>query len=48
MKRKAQARLAKLKTKLKRAQALTRKHVKREVSLSDELIAERRAAARKE
>ena len=41
-------RLLELKRRIERAQRLVRKHVKPGVSLVDELIAERRAAARNE
>jgi len=41
-------RITTLKRRLERAQHLVRKHVKRGVSLVDELIAERREAARNE
>jgi len=41
-------RITTLKRRLERAQRLVRKHVKPDVSLADELIAERREAARNE
>lgn len=41
-------RISTLKRNIERAQRLVRKHVKRRVSLVDELIAERREAARNE
>lgn len=41
-------RITTLKRRLARAQRLVRKHVKQGVSLADELIAERREAARRE
>jgi AbrB family looped-hinge helix DNA binding protein len=41
-------RITTLKRRVERAQRLVRKHVKRGTSLVDELIAERRAAARNE
>lgn len=41
-------RITTLKRRLERAQRLVRKHVKQGVSLADELIAERREAARNE